>query len=284
MKTLAVVILSVLLLMFSGCAKVNDPSDIQAIKATVDDFVKGYRTRDANALGAIMADNVVFAPGNVPPAVGKEAFQRMIKGVFEQLEQFDVEFDAAADDVQVSGDLAVACGTYTRNTTHKSGLAAPTKESGHWTAAYKRQGDGSWKVVSDTGSSDQSPPGTTADGADEKALLQLEQDLAADFAKGDIAAIDRVLAKEWTWMNDGQYQTKAQVYSDLRNAYKLTSVAMKEMSPHVFGDFAVVSMIAELKGTYKGKDASGRARSTDFFVKRDGRWQLVNSQNTTIKP
>jgi hypothetical protein len=43
-------------------------------------------------------------------------------------------------------------------------------------------------------------------------------------------------------------------------------------------------MIGELKGTYRGKDASGPAQSVDFFVKRDGCWQAVYTQNTAIKP
>jgi hypothetical protein len=43
-------------------------------------------------------------------------------------------------------------------------------------------------------------------------------------------------------------------------------------------------MIGELKGTYKGKDASSSQQSVDFFVRRDGRWQAVYSQNTAVKP
>ena len=56
------------------------------------------------------------------------------------------------------------------------------------------------------------------------------------------------------------------------------------MRAHVFGDAAIVSMAAESKGTYKGKPFSENSRGIDFFVKRDGRWQVVNSQMTTIKP
>ncbi len=284
MKTVTVVILSALLLLFSGCAqKVNDSADIQAIKTACQDFVKAYQARDVNALCSTMADNAIFAPGNVPPAVGKEAIQKMVKGIFDQLEPFDIEFAAMADDVQVSGNLAVAHGTYTRKLTHKTGVVAPSTDSGNWTAAWQRQGDGSWKCVSDLGTSSQLLPGTTADGADEKALIQIEQDMAVAFMKRDTAALDKMNAKEWAWTMDGQYQTRAQVYGDVKNSYKLTSVAMKEISPHVFGDFAIVTMIGELKGTFKGKDASGRANAMDFFVKRNGRWQCVYSQNTTIK-
>jgi ketosteroid isomerase-like protein len=60
--------------------------------------------------------------------------------------------------------------------------------------------------------------------------------------------------------------------------------APRDLRAHVFGDAAVVSMVAESQGTYKGKPFSENSRGIDFFAKRDGRWQVVNSQMTTIKP
>jgi ketosteroid isomerase-like protein len=275
---------ALLVLLVSGCSqKVDDPADVQAIKKCVQDFVNGYNAKDANAVCSIMADKVSFAIGNTPAVEGKEAVQNLLKEVLGQLEQFHMEFGATADDVRVSGDLGVVQGTYTRKLTHKSGLVASSNDSGDYTAVFQRQGDGSWKCVSDMGTSNQLLPGTTADGADEKALIQIEQDMAAAFLKGDTGALDRVMAKEWSWNNDGQLQSRAQVYGDLKTAYKLSSMIMKELSPHVFGNFAIVSMIGEMKGTYKGKDVSGQVRSVDFFVKRDGRWQAVYSQNNTLK-
>jgi ketosteroid isomerase-like protein len=275
---------ALLVLLVSGCSqKVDDPADVQAIKKCVQDFVNGYNAKDANAVCSIMADKVSFAIGNTPAVEGKEAVQSLLKEVLGQLEQFNMEFGATADDVRVSGDLGVVQGTYTRKLTHKSGLVASSNDSGDYTAVFQRQGDGSWKCVSDMGTSNQLLPGTTADGADEKALIQIEQDMAAAFLKGDTGALDRVMAKEWSWNNDGQLQSRAQVYGDLKTAYKLSSMIMKELSPHVFGNFAIVSMIGEMKGTYKGKDVSGQVRSVDFFVKRDGRWQAVYSQNNTLK-
>jgi hypothetical protein len=32
-----------------------------------------------------------------------------------------------------------------------------------------------------------------------------------------------------------------------------------------------------------GKPFPGVQRGTDFFVKRDGRWQIVNTQNTAVQ-
>ena len=97
--------------------------------------------------------------------------------------------------------------------------------------------------------------------------------------------MDRFVAKEWVFRTaEGQLQTKAQFFGELKTAYKLSSVTMKNLSPHVFGDFAIVSMIGELKGMYKGKALSVSEQSVEFFVRRDGRWQAVYSQNTAITP
>jgi hypothetical protein len=43
-------------------------------------------------------------------------------------------------------------------------------------------------------------------------------------------------------------------------------------------------MAAEATGTYKGKPFVEKSSGVDFFVRRDGRWQIVYSQMTTIKP
>jgi hypothetical protein len=115
-------------------------------------------------------------------------------------------------------------------------------------------------------------------------LIQIEQDLPAAVVKGDTATMHSMIAKEYMFTTaEGQLQTRAELFNELKTAYKLSSVTMKNLSPHVFGDFAIVSMIGEMKGTYKGKDFSTSERSMDFFVRRDGRWQAVYSQNTAIK-
>jgi ketosteroid isomerase-like protein len=65
---------------------------------------------------------------------------------------------------------------------------------------------------------------------------------------------------------------------------QIESITMRDMRAHVFGDVAIVSMVAESKGAYRGKPFNEKSSGIDYFVKRDGRWQLVNSQMTTIKP
>ena len=284
MKTAYVVMLVSLLLLVSGCAKVNDPADVQAIKASVEAFTKAINAKDVNAVVAVMADHANYADANVPAVAGKEAILKLLQGMFAQSAQFNWELNLPVSDVQVNGDLGVARGTWTIRMTHQSGVLAAMKDSGSWTTVCRRQSDGSWKWDSMVANSDQPISGMTADGADEKALLQIEQDSAAAMVKGDVAVFDRILAKEWVYYYDGQVQNRAQALAEFKTAYKLTAMTLKDMSTHIFGDLAIVAMTIEMKGTYKSKDVSGSLQGVDFFVKRDGRWQAVYSQNISIKP
>ena len=60
-------------------------------------------------------------------------------------------------------------------------------------------------------------------------------------------------------------------------------LSLRDLRAHVFGDAAIVLMVAERTDPYQGKPMAEKARGVDFFVKRDGRWQVVNSQMATIK-
>jgi ketosteroid isomerase-like protein len=151
-------------------------------------------------------------------------------------------------------------------------------------AVLGRQEDGSWKWDWVIANSDQPLPGMTADGAEEQALLQIERDFVTAATKGDIAFFERTLAKEYAQVYDGKPVNVAAQLADLKSgATRIESMALRDLRAHVFGDAAIVSMMTEGRGTYKGTPVSEKSRGVDFFVKRDGRWQVVNSQMTTIK-
>lgn len=282
MKTTFAVMLCAFLVLFSACSqKVNDPTDVQAIKKSVEDYAKAVSAGDADGATAMWSDNASYADNHFPVAAGKEAIRSMNKATASL---FTMEFSCPVDDVRVMGDFAVARGTWVANITPKVQGIASLKDSGSWMLTCSRQSDGSWKWDWCVPNSNQPLPGTTAGGAEEKALIQIEQDWAKAMAKSDAAAVESFLAKEWTYNSDGQVMSRSQSLAELKSgAFKFESLEMKDISPHVFGDAAVVTMTAVTKGKYKGTDISGPARSTDFFVKRDGRWQAVSTQNVTIK-
>lgn len=282
MKTLPSVLLVSALVLLSACApKVNDPADIQAIKDTQPAFDKAWNAGNAEAVMAIYAAEAIRMEPNLPAHVGQQANRASFQKYFDQ---YVSEGNYIAEDVRVSGDLAVARGTFAGKETLKAG-GSSSQFKGKFLTAFQRQADGSWKALWDIYNSDLPMPGTTADGAEELAVMQVERDWVAATIKPDVAALDRILAKEWALNDDGEVMTRAQGLAALKSgAFKLESINLHDLSVHVYGDAAIATMMAtDVKGTFMGKPIPPSQRSTDFFVKRDGRWQAVSSQNSAIK-
>jgi uncharacterized protein (TIGR02246 family) len=281
MKKTPIVLVALALAFATACAhKVNDPADIQAVTQTVEDFAKAFNAGDAEGLVAMMTDKTVYADNHFPVATGKAAIQQMYAAIFGQ---FSAEFAAPVEEVRVAGDVAVARGTWTITLTPKTQGLAPATDGGSWMALSTRQADGSWKWEWLVPNSNRPLPGTTADGADERAIAQLELDWAAGMVKGDVAGLEAGLAKEWTVTEDGQTTSRAQTIGAFKSgAYKVESATVRDLNVRVFGDAAIATMVVDVKGTFMGKPVPPSSRSIDFFVKRDGRWQAVSTQNTSV--
>ena len=60
---------------------------------------------------------------------------------------------------------------------------------------------------------------------------------------------------------------------------------MQDVRVRVYnGDAAVLTARLVLKARYSGKEASGGYRTTAFWVKTPGGWQLVANQFTPLAP
>jgi uncharacterized protein (TIGR02246 family) len=283
MKTIYAVILCVLLLLFSACAqKVNDPADVQAIKKSMGDFEKALNAGDAGAVAGLMTDKTVWADANVPVVVGAEAIRSQWQPFFGQ---FSIEFSGPVEDVRVTGETAVARGTWTMKATPKAQGETGISDGGSWMVAFARQSDASWKWDWLVANSNQPLPGSTANGEDEKALFQIERDWADAAVKGDLQAFDRILAAEFVQTDEtGEIASKKQVLANVRTGVtKTESAAQSEMKAFVLGDMAVAHGLVTTKSTLRGKDTSGQYRWTDTFVKRDGRWQCVASYAVKVQ-
>jgi len=282
MKTPLALSLVLALAFASACApKVDDPADVQAIKQSVETFAKAMNAGDAEGLVSVMTEKTIYADNHFPVVVGRSAVKQMYDAQFGM---FTAAFQAPVDEVRVVGDVAVSRGTWTITLTPKAAGLAPITDAGSWMAISSRQPDGTWKWDSLVPNSNRPMPGATADGADEQAIAKIEQDWAAGMVKGDMAALESNLAKEWTLSEDGQVTTRAQALGAFKSgAYKLESAALRDLRVFVVGDAAVATMLVDTKGTFMGKPVPPTSRSTDFFVRRDGRWQAVSTQNTTVK-
>ena len=281
MKTVLSLVLALALVPLSACApKVNDPADMQAMKDMQAVWDKAANAGNTEAAVAFYTAEAMRMEPNQPAVVGQQAIRASLQKYFDR---YTDQVRNVADDVRVSGDLAVARGSFEGTSTPKAG-GSPAQVKGKWLTAFQRQADGSWKSFWDTYNSDLPAPGATADGAEEQAVMQIERDWVAAMVKADMGALDRILAKEWAENADGEVMTRAQAMTALKSGgFKLESVNLHDLSVHVFADAAIATMAVDIKGTFMGKPVPPSQRSTDFFVKRDGRWQAVSTQNTTIK-
>ena len=141
MKAVSPVLLVLALVPLSACApKVNDPADVQAVKQTMDAYTKGIVAKDAPASVAMMTDTTAYFEPHMPAMTGKDAVAKFHRMLFDQ---FDVETTTVVAGVQVEGNLAIMHGTHTNKLIPKAEGAAAMPDSGTWTVAARRQGDGS---------------------------------------------------------------------------------------------------------------------------------------------
>jgi uncharacterized protein (TIGR02246 family) len=266
----------------SACApKVDDPGDIEAIRQLMDGYFKAASAKDSAALDAVLTDKTLLLEPHMKPLVGKEAIGKMHQAF---LAAFDIEAKGPATEVRVAGDLAVTYGRYEETITPKDATLASAQASGHWLAVLDRQADGAWKWGWVIANSDRPLPGTTGDGAEEQALLEIERGFTAAAKDRDMAFFDRHVAKEYVQIIDGKPVNFAAVLADMKaGLLRIETAELREMKVHVTGDAAMVSLAGKATGTYKGTPFADGSTGFDVFARRDGRWQVVYSQMTSIK-
>ena len=121
--------------------------------------------------------------------------------------------------------------------------------------------------------------------SDEQELKQLVKDLNAAIVKADTAFLDRVLAQDYVhYRPRGTIENRAQYLEDRKDgSVKFESLVADDVKVRFYGDTAIVTY----RSTAKGKDQQGTIDEqrlwTRVFVRRDGRWQLVHSQGTSIQ-
>lgn len=128
----------------SGCArKVNDPADVRAIRDASAAWDKAWNAADCDALASLYAPDAIAMGPNEPTREGRDAIRVSCERFFEQ---FREKNHSRVDDVLVSGDLAVARGTQVDTTSPKAG-GRSTQDKDKWISAFRRQPDGSWKIL-----------------------------------------------------------------------------------------------------------------------------------------
>ena len=118
----------------------------------------------------------------------------------------------------------------------------------------------------------------------EEELKKLETDRAAAAVKGDAATLETQTSDDYTFINlYGQLSDKTQMVNAFKTGQtKLTSNELSDMKVRVYGNTAVITGKANVKGTLGGKDTNGQIMFTRVYVKKGGTWQSVAFQQTLV--
>jgi ketosteroid isomerase-like protein len=118
----------------------------------------------------------------------------------------------------------------------------------------------------------------------EEELKKLETDRAAAAVKGDVATLEKQTADDYTFINMyGQMSDKSQMVNAFKTGLtKLTSNEPSDMKVRVYGNTAVITGKADVKGTLGGKDTNGQIMFTRVYLKKNGTWQSVAFQQTAV--
>src|SRR5439155_20517398 len=101
----------------------------------------------------------------------------------------------------------------------------------------------------------------------------------------DVPFVERNYADDYLAIPpSGDVITKSESMAARNNAQlRYDAINLTGMVVRVYGNTAIVTARADVKGTDLGADFSGPYRFTRVWVKRNGRWQVASYQATVTK-
>jgi ketosteroid isomerase-like protein len=126
-------------------------------------------------------------------------------------------------------------------------------------------------------------------GGVEQQLIQLDKDWSEAGRRGDIAALERILATDYVSTSGatGRSVTRAETLADVRanaGGQNQDTVSYDDYAVQVYGDAAVLTHRTTVNTQENNQPVTFQLRSMHVFVKKGGRWQAVYSQGTRIAP
>ena len=120
----------------------------------------------------------------------------------------------------------------------------------------------------------------------EQELIKLDKEWGEAGGKADTAVLARIIADDFIGSSPEGIADKAKSIADAKaEAAKVTSstYSSDDYVVRLFGnDMAVMTHRATVKGQEKGKAVLDQHRSLHVWMRRQGRWQVVASQEVPI--
>ena len=134
-------------------------ADVKAVQDLEAACVKDIATKDADKIANYYADDASVLFPTIPIVTGREN----IKTVWKQSladPNFALTFQSTQGGASKGGDLAYTIGTYSM-TVSVPKEKKPVTDKGKYVTVFRKQADGTWKVVADISNSDLPAAGAT---------------------------------------------------------------------------------------------------------------------------
>ena len=127
--------------------------------------------------------------------------------------------------------------------------------------------------------------GDPADQATVREIVDMERQAREASIHRDAEFSRRTLAEDYVAITPlGQVTTKQDTISARKSGQlRYETIDVSDMVVRVYGDTAVVTARADVKGHQLGEDFSGPYRYTRVWVRRTGHWQAVSYQATVTQ-
>ena len=131
-------------------------------------------------------------------------------------------------------------------------------------------------------------PRTLFDSGDQaviREIIEMERQAKEASLRRDADFSQKTLAEDYVAITPlGQVTTKQDTVSARKSGQlRYETINVTDMVIRIYGDTAVVTARAEVKGHQLGEDFSGPYRYTRVWVRRTGHWQAVSYQATVTK-
>ncbi len=151
-----------LTVILAGCKQAAPPpapdthdADVKAIRDLETAQVQAFNAKDVDKLVAFYADDASLFPPGAPAVNGMAAIKAAEKPLLAD-KNFSLTSATDKVDVAKSGDLGYTQGAYTATFTDTKTKRVLTVK-GKYVTVYKKQADGSWKIVADINNEDAPP-------------------------------------------------------------------------------------------------------------------------------
>ena len=116
-------------------------------------------------------------------------------------------------------------------------------------------------------------------------IIEMERQAREASLRRDPDFPQRALAEDYVAITPlGQVTTKQDTVSARKSGQlKYDTINVTDMVVRIYGDTAVVTARADVKGHQLGEDFSGPYRYTRVWVRRTGHWQAVSYQATVTQ-